>query len=104
MWWCNFLLLFLLVVSCPVLASEEDTLSLGRKLLAENHCNGSCHQAKAPEGDPTKIYTRANAKVKSLDGLKRQVDRCVAAVGAQIASSEIDAVVDALNVDYYKFK
>jgi hypothetical protein len=36
--------------------------------------------------------------------VKRQVTRCVAATGARIALDEIDAVVAALNQDYYKFK
>jgi hypothetical protein len=62
-------------------------------------CNGACHRAKAPDGDTAKLYTRANAKVKSLDGLRRQVERCVAMVGAQIAPDEIEAVVAALNVN-----
>jgi hypothetical protein len=104
MWSRNFLLLALLAASGPALAGEDDAVALGRKLMAENGCNGSCHQAKAPGGDPAKLYTRADAKVKSLDGLKRQVERCVAMVGAQIMPDETDSVVAALNHDYYKFK
>ena len=100
----HFLLFALLVASGPVFAGEAETVALGRKLMAENDCNGACHRARAPDGDPARLFTRANAKVKSLDGLKQQVTRCVAGSGARIAPDEIDAVVAALNQDYYKFK
>jgi len=104
MWSHKLLLIAFIAVSGPALAADDDSVILGRKLIAENGCNGSCHQAKAPGGDPAKLYTRPDAKVKSLDGLKRQVERCVAMVGAQIMPDEIDPVVAALNHDYYKFK
>ena len=100
----HFLLFALLAASGPVFAGEAETVALGRKLMAENDCNGACHRAKAPDGDPARLFTRADAKVKSLDALKRQVTRCVAATGARIAPDGIDAVVAALNQDYYKFK
>ena len=104
MWLTKALLLALIVQSGAALASEDETIALGRKLMAENACNGACHRAKAPEGDPLRLYTRPNAKVKDLPGLRRQVERCVASVGAQIMPDEIDPVVAALNHDFYKFK
>jgi len=104
MWSRNFLVLAMLLAFTPALAGEDEAIVRGRELMTQNQCNGACHQAKAPEGDPAKLYTRANAKVKSLDGLKRQVERCVAMVGAHVAPDEIDSVVAALNADYYKFK
>jgi hypothetical protein len=100
----KILLLAMMAQSGGAIAGEQETIALGRKLLAENQCNGACHQAKAPEGDPLRLYTRPNAKVKDLPGLRRQVERCVAGVGAQIAPDEIDLVVEALNHDFYKFR
>jgi hypothetical protein len=104
MWSRNLLALALFAASGPALADEAQLIAQGRKLLAENECNGACHARKAPDGDPLKLYTRPNPKVTSFDGLKRQVTRCVAGTGAQIAPDEIDSVVAALNADYYKFK
>ena len=85
-------------------AGDDQLVATGRRLLMENDCNGACHQKSAPNGDATSLYTRDNAKVKDLPALRKQVERCVASVGAQIMPDEIDAVVAALNHDYYKFK
>jgi hypothetical protein len=85
-------------------AGEDQALATGRRLMTENDCNGACHQKHAPNGDAASLYTRPNAKVKNLPALRKQVQRCVASVGAQIMPDEIDAVVAALNHDYYKFK
>jgi hypothetical protein len=103
MWPRHLVLLSLLVASGPAYAGEED-LALGRKLMAESGCNGDCHRSRAPDGDPAKFFTRPNPKVTSLDGLKRQVARCVDATGARLNPDEIAAIVAALNTDYYKFK
>lgn len=104
MWSRNLLVLALLAASGPVLADDAQIIAQGRKLMAENNCNGACHASKAPDGDPAKLFTRANRKVTSLDGLKAQVTRCVAGAGARIAPDEINSVVAALNHDYYKFQ
>jgi hypothetical protein len=104
MWSRNLLLLAFLAASGQVYAGEADLIAQGRKLMAENDCNGSCHVRKSPDGDPTKLFTRANRKVTSLEGLKAQVTRCVAGSKAQIAPDEIDSVVAALNHDFYKFQ
>ena len=82
MWSGKFVLLAVLISGGPALAGEDGAIVLGRKLLAENQCNGACHQAKAPDGDPLRLYTRPDAKVKDLPGLRRQVERCGAGVGA----------------------
>ena len=104
MWLRNLLALALLAASGPVLADDAQILAQGRKLMAENNCNGACHARKAPDGDAARIFTRDNRKVTSLDGLKAQVARCVAGTGAQLAPGEIDSVIAALNHDYYKFQ
>ncbi len=85
-------------------AGEGPLVASGRRLMTQNGCNGACHQKHAPNGDAASLYTRENAKVKTLAALHKQVEHCVASVRAQIAPDEIDAVVAALNHDYYKFK
>lgn len=102
MWSRNLVFLSLLVASVPACAGDE--VALGRKLMAENGCNGDCHTSRAPDGDPAKFFMRPNLKVTSMDGLKRQVARCVAGAGAQLNPDDIAAIVAALNTDYYKFK
>ena len=104
MWSRNLVLVALLASSVPAFAGEDETLALGRRLMAENSCNGDCHRSRAPDGDPARFFTRPNLKVTSMDGLKRQVARCVAGTGATLASDEIAAIVAALNNDHYKFK
>ena len=54
--------------------------------------------------DSLRLYTRPDAKVKDLPGLRRQVDRCVTALNAPVAPDEIGSIVAALNHDFYKFK
>ncbi len=85
-------------------AGDDPLVAAGRRLLTENDCNGACHQKRAPNGDAASLYTREDAKVTDLPALRKQVEHCVASVGAQIMPDEIDAVVAALNHDYYKFK
>lgn len=104
MWFHKALFLTLIATSGAAWAGEDETVAFGRRLLAENDCNGACHQKHAPDGVALNLYTRANAKVKDLPGLHKQVERCVSMLNAPIAPDEIDAVVAALNHDFYKFK
>lgn len=96
-------LALLLATQAVAWAGEDSQVALGRKLLAANNCNGSCHQKRAPDGNALSLYTRPDRKVTSLPQLHRQVERCVANTKAMISPDEISAVVAALNQDYYKF-
>jgi hypothetical protein len=93
----------LLAMQAAAWAGEDSQAALGRKLLADNGCNGSCHQRHAPGGVAVNIYTRPNRKVTSLAQLRRQVEGCVANANAMISPDGIGAIVAALNEDYYKF-
>jgi len=75
----------------------------GRRLLAENHCDGACHSAKSGGDDPTELYRRAGRKVQSREELHRQVAFCVSRLGSMIFPEEIGSVVDALDHDHYHF-
>ncbi len=93
----------LLATQAAAWAGQDAQVALGRKLLADNDCNGSCHQKRAPDGNALSLFTRPNRKVTNLAQLQRQVESCVANTNAMISPDEIGAVVAALNQDYYKF-
>ncbi len=64
--------------------------------LHDAHCL-ACH-------DPA-LYTGKAPKVKSLDALKAQVERCShGALGLDWGSTEIDTVTRYLNENFYRFK
>lgn len=69
-------------------------------LHAEN-CT-SCH-ASLTGGDPNKIYTRENRRVKTLDGLSKQVKRCELSLGLQWFDDQVAAMTTYLNDNYYQF-
>ncbi len=100
----KFLLPLLLAGSGVAWAEEDATLALGRRLLAEHQCNGACHASQSKTGDALGLYSRADRRVHDLGGLKAQARRCVAGAGATLTPAEFDALVAALNQDYYKFK
>ena len=72
----------------------------GRTLHKENCI--SCH-ANAYGGDGTGIYTRADRKIESLDGLRNQVMRCKTALDVPWPEHQIDDVITYLNKSFYKF-
>ncbi len=87
------------------LAGPIDPASIaeGRRLLAENHCDGSCHRARSDDDDPLSLYRREGRKVQSREELHRQVSFCVSRLGSMIFPEEIGSVVDALDHDHYHF-
>jgi hypothetical protein len=94
----------LLAMQAAAWAGEDPQVAAGRKLLADNNCNGACHKSHSPDGNPLSLYTRPNHKVKSFSQLTSQVGRCVANTNAMISPDEIGDVAAALNHDYYKFQ
>ena len=81
-----------LALALPAAANQASIVK--GKALHETNCQ-SCHGSE--------VYTRADRKVQSLDGLKTQVNRCTHALGVQWFEDEAGAVVDYLNATYYKF-
>jgi cytochrome c553 len=63
--------------------------------LHQENCT-SCHD----DG----VYTRKDRRVTSLDGLKKQVQRCELSQGLKWFDEDVDDVVNYLNTTYYKFK
>lgn len=62
----------------------------------------ACHASRMG-GDGSAIYTRADRRVHSLDGLRRQVRACVHNIGITWFDDEIDDVTAFLNNRYYHF-
>lgn len=63
----------------------------------------SCHASRfGNNGDD--IYTRANRRVTSLAGLKKQVTRCRDNLKVVWFDEDVDDVVAFLNARHYKFK
>jgi mono/diheme cytochrome c family protein len=74
----------------------------GSKLYDEAKCN-ACH-AKRFGGDGSSAYTRPDHKVKSADGLIKQVRACVTQLNVQWFPDEEEHVAAFLNQKFYKFK
>lgn len=62
----------------------------------------SCHVDMAG-GDGSKVYTRKDRKVKSIEGLMGQVKGCNQQVNAKFSKEDVDNVINYLNKTYYKF-
>lgn len=65
------------------------------KALHDKQCV-ACHDSK--------VYTRADRRVKTVEGLIGQVKGCVRQTGAKLDSSQIDDVTKYLDESFYKFK
>jgi len=86
-------LLSLLNISVAM-ANEDPALAHGENL--HNDKCMSCHK--------TKVYTREDRKVKTLDALEKQVNFCMkGAAKAEWTTSETNSVIDYVNNKFYKF-
>jgi len=81
----------------PFKAGDADA---GRK-LAETDCI-SCHAAKFP-GDPDKMYTRADRRIKTPAQLLAQVQACNTNLGKGYFPDEEEHIAAYLNRSFYKF-
>ena len=89
----------LTVVPSAVLAAPD--VERG-KALHDANCT-ACHSSMFG-GDATRIYTRPDRRVKSREGLTRQVQRCNHSLGLQWFDDDVEAVAEYLNQTYYKLK
>jgi len=62
------------------------------------------YQAHCIECHGSEVYTRADRKVTSLDGLGRQVRRCETALSLRWFDEDIDEMTRFLNDMFYHFK
>ena len=78
------------MAAVPVQAAD---LKAGQA-LHEQHCL-SCHDSG--------VYTRADRKVTSPEGLRKQVQRCELSLGLSWYDEDVDNVAYYLDQTYYKF-
>ena len=82
--------------SLLILATSNLTagdVELGKQ-LNEEHCL-KCHGSE--------LYTRPKRRVKSLEGLHKQVRFCEQNLGLTWFDDQIDSTATYLNLEYYKF-
>ncbi len=72
------------------------------KALVERDCV-SCHAGRFP-GDPDKMYTRADHRVKTPAQLLSQVQACNTNLGKGYFPDEEEHIAAYLNHQFYKFK
>lgn len=65
------------------------------KHLHDGNCTG-CHD--------TSVYTRQDHKVRSLDGLKQQVENCTHMAQKEFSPAERQDIVKYLNDRFYRFQ
>ena len=71
------------------------------KALVERDCV-SCHAAKFP-GDPDRMYTRAEHRVKTPAKLLAQVQACNTNLAKGYFPEEEEHIAAYLNLEFYKF-
>ena len=98
--------------SVQVLLAVPFFALISQSSLAANPAHGkdlhdanclSCH-ASLMGGNPNVIYTRADRRVNTIEGLKNQVTRCKTTVGVAWPDDQIQDVVEYLNSNFYKIK
>ena len=62
------------------------------------------HDANCTACHDTAVYTREDHKVRSLDGLKQQVENCTHMAQKEFSPAERQNVVKYLNDQFYRFK
>jgi CxxC motif-containing protein (DUF1111 family) len=84
----------LIFVAASVNAAVPGDGAEGKRLHDAN-CT-SCHD--------TSVYTRKDHRVRSLEGLKRQVENCTHMAQKDFSLVERQNIVKYLNEQYYKFQ
>jgi len=84
------LLAMFMATSAPALAASIEH----GKILYEQHCTG-CHD--------TRVHTRPDRRISSLEALKKQVKRCELNQSLNWPQQDIGDVVAYLDATFYKF-
>jgi len=91
------------ILSVPAFAGPFDKGNIQEgKATHEEKCN-ACHAGKF-NGDGSKIYTRADRRVKNPSGLSQMITTCNAMLGNNLFPEDELHLAAYLNNQYYKFK
>lgn len=83
----------ILVLTTGVHAALPGDAAEGER-LHQAYCTG-CHG--------TSVYTRKDRMVKSLDGLKKQVENCSHMAGQTFSAAQAQNLLKYLNDEFYRF-
>ncbi|MCP5276799.1 MAG: cytochrome c [Thiobacillus sp.] len=97
------LMFVLAFLSTPALATPfaSGNAATG-KALHEKKCAG-CHAGRFG-GDGSKIYTRADRRIKNASGLAQQITTCNSMLGNELFPEDEANLGAFLNQTYYKFR
>jgi mono/diheme cytochrome c family protein len=87
--------LFLAIALAPGARAALPGNSAEGKRLHDANCTG-CHD--------TRLYTRKDRSVRSLDGLKQQLENCSHMAGKQFSTIETQNLIKYLNDTFYQFR
>lgn len=96
----TFLLLALLAL--PTFSALAGSNAQTGEALHQKKCT-SCHANKYG-GDGSKIYTRAERRVKNASSLAQQITTCNNALGNELFPEDEAHLAAYLNGQFYKFK
>ena len=97
------IVMILALVTTPALATPfaKGDAAAG-KALHEKKC-AACHAGRFG-GDGSKIYTRADRRIKSASGLAQQITVCNSMLGNEVFPEDETNLGAYLNQTFYKFK
>ena len=81
---------------------EKGNAETGKALFEKNKCS-SCH-ISTYGGDGSKMFTRADRKIKSASSLLTQITRCSSNLNLSLFDEDEENIAAFLNKNYYKFK
>lgn len=61
------------------------------------------HDAKCMSCHDTRVYTRKDRQIKSLEALKQQMESCGHMAKIELAEPEKQSLVNYLNTQFYRF-
>ena len=102
----RILLTALILAAAPALQADPfkgSDPAKGRELMSKAKCDGACHTGRVG-GDGSKMYTRADRKVKSPQSLTERVQMCNTMLKTNWFPEDEGHVAAYLNQQYYKFK
>ena len=86
--------MYRIVLLISLLLGSTTAVAQNAASLIQRDCM-SCHG--------NEVYSRENRMVNSLSGLRHQIGRCHQATGKNWSPDQVEAVVQYLNENYYKF-
>jgi cytochrome c2 len=102
----NILFATIILLSLPATATAapfaNGDSATGKRLFEEHKCS-TCH-TKMLGGDGSKIFTRAEHKVKTAQSLATQITTCSVNLGLTIFPEDEEHLGAYLNNNYYHFK